>query len=555
MAEASDSVVMRYFLQGDGLVVSKIRAMRAEIIGLDKTVLKANEAQVASAVASSRAATGLMRFGSAAKWTAGIFGVGLAFGLVGTLHRATQFMDEQNVVGKQTEAQLISTGRAAGFNAEQIKLMAESLARSTGQDPLQLQSAENRMLTFMNVRGALFKRAVRDANDLGVAMRIGPEASAKALGFALDNPATGMLRLTRIGVSLSVANKEYIKSLVARGQTEQAQSFILAQVERRYGDSAKMYGDTLPGALGKLKFAIDELLSGSMHPLITAGIATAEALASMTIWISENTAVLSPLKYALLGVAIIGGIWLTQIALTYTWLGLQALATYAAAIATAPYRLALWLTFAANVLMEDGLIATTLALLGYTGEVTLAAVATWALDAAIAFIPLLILAAAVGLYLLYTRVGGFHSAVVAVWSFLTQTWQAVAGALIGPIRTGVAAITRLWSTVYDSFRGVMNRIISLWNATVGQLDLSIIGGPDLHIAPIGARDTAASRTTGARASRVMPTRSVSVAGVTGPRAGMVIGNDPKVIHTHVHLDGKEIATAVTEYQHTAQARR
>lgn len=574
MAEASDSVVLRYFLTGDGLVAAKIRAMRAEILGLDRTVVKSNEAQLASAVASNKAAAGMMRFGSAAKWSAGIFGIGLAFGLVGTLHRATTFMAEQNVVGKQTEAQLIATGHAAGFTGEQLKKMAEGLAASTGQDPLQLQSAENRLLGFQNVRGGIFAQAVRDANDVSVAMHVGPEAAAKALGFALDFPATGFMRLQRLGVDLSQQNKAYIKELVARGQTEQAQLVILGAVEAKYKGSALMFGDTLPGQLGKLKFAIDEILAGSLQPLITGGTALVGALAAAATFIARDTAALESFKIVLYVVLGLIGVWILKVTLLAVrtaalWLieqaqlittGLRITGYYLLAAATLVYAGATWIL---------------------TGGLAAAATATWALTVAllanpITWVVIAVVALAVGFYLLYTRVAWFHHGVIVVWTWIKQNWRLLAAILIAPIAAPIAVILGLWQLLGDrilalprtlasagshmwdwignSFRRVMSMIIGLWNDTVGGIDLSIIGGPDLHIRDPFARRGAAQG-SGPRATRSSPTRRAVADGISGPRAGMVIAQHPKEIHTHVHLNDKEIATAVTEYQHTAAGRR
>jgi len=577
VAVSEDSVLIRFLLTGEGVFATKIRAMRGEILGLSKDVQRSNAAQLDSSIASSKAATGMMRFGSAAKWTAGIFGVGLAFGLVGVLHRATTFMSQQTVVMKQTEAQIKSTGASAGFTGEQIKKMAESLAATTGQDPLQLQSAANRMLGFTNVRGAIFQNAIKEANDVAVAMHTGPESAAKALGFALDNPATGMMRLMRLGVSLSAANKSYIKDLVARGQTEQAQVFILDTLHHKYGDSARMFGETLPGQLGKLKFAIDELLARELHPLTVGATALAGAFATVALWVLRNTWVLKPLGVVLGVVAAAVALWalhtgalLVKTAALWVWEQLSLVSTWAHALAYYAVTAAVWLYEFATLTLTGTLVAATTAVWAFTTAL-LANPITWI----VVGVALL----AVGLYLLYTRVTWFHKAVDDVFHFLRDHWALIGAILIAPfsmwIAAGILVVTHLqdivsfvsslpgrlagagahmWDWLTRTFRHAMSAILDMWNASLGKIDLSWFGGPDLHVHnPFGSQSAhAAARTVPSVQSRPVV---ASVGGVTGPRAGMALAQHPDAIHTHVYLDTKEIATAVNEYNSTAGARR
>lgn len=579
MSTTSDTAVMRWLLEGDSLVVAKLRAMRGEVLGVSAATQKANAASLDSAVASNTAARGWLQFGSAAKWTAGIFGVGVALGLVDVLHRATTFMTQQNVALKQTQAELLSTGAAAGWTAKQLQSLADAQSMKTGLSPIDIQGGENALLGFTNVRGNIFKQAVLDADNLAVAMHNTIPNAAKALGFALDNPATGFQRLQRMSVDLSTTQKAYIKQLVATGQTELAQQFILDQVNKKYGDSARLYGQTLPGELGKLNNAIDLLLSRGMQPLLSDAKVFVGLLTAATLVVARHTAILEPLKYVLEAIGILVGVWAAKLLILTIRQAANFLISEAEALAWFGISTAATLASAAITIFEGAQTALTATMAFTTEGLWAAATAALGFDVALLVIPAVIILVAAGLYLLYTRVGWFHHAVIVAWTWIKQNWPLLLGILLGPFVLLPILIIEHWGTVVDfvkslpgvmasagahvwdwllkGFDDVLNTIGDHYNSLLGYF--SWIPGVDDAKLPHFGPGGAAGGASAIASTAVTKTAPVDTGGAAGTgTSGFFRGGGtsaPKKTEVHVYLDSKEIAARVSQKQSTDQARR
>lgn len=152
---------------------------------------------------------------------------------------------ESEAVMRQTEAAIKSTGGAAKVTAAQIGDLATSLSNKTAMDDEAIQSAENLLLTFTNIRNEagqgndIFNQATKTVLDLSTAMGMDLNSSALMLGKALNDPIAGMTALGRAGVQLTQAQKDSIKSMVEMGDTLGAQKLLLAEVAKQVGGSAE----------------------------------------------------------------------------------------------------------------------------------------------------------------------------------------------------------------------------------------------------------------------------------------------------------------------------
>ena len=182
-------------------------------------------------------------------------------------------LKESEAVAAQTNAALKSTGNSANVSAQQVSRFASEKSRMSGIDDELIQSGQNLMLTFKNVANEagkgndVFTRANTAALDLSVAGFGDLTSTSKMLGKALNDPIAGMTALSKAGVTFTQGQKDTIRSLVESGDLLGAQKFILKEVESQVGGSAKAYGETLPGQVGKAKEA---LLSAAGAILSTA---------------------------------------------------------------------------------------------------------------------------------------------------------------------------------------------------------------------------------------------------------------------------------------------
>jgi len=197
-------------------------------------------------------------FGGIVKHSAGLF-VG-AFAAIKGAQFLGGFINDARESAKvaRISAQVIkSTGGVAGITAAQIGDLATAISNKTGADDEAIQSGENLLATFTNVRNGvgkgndIFNQATQSAVDLAAAMNNGVvdanglKSANIQLGKALNDPVKGVTALSKVGVSFTAQQKEQIKSLVKSGDVLGAQKIILGEVGKEFGGAAAAAADPL----------------------------------------------------------------------------------------------------------------------------------------------------------------------------------------------------------------------------------------------------------------------------------------------------------------------
>lgn len=208
--------------------------------------------------------------GKAAAAAGGLFAAKQAFDFLGDAADAAR---ESNKVSAQTEAVIRSTGGAAKLTAKQFGDLSTAISNKTGIDDEAIQSAENLLATFTNVRNEagkgndVFSQATEIMVDMGAAMGTEPKAAAIQLGKALNDPIKGITALSRVGVTFSEEQKTQIATMVEQGKTAEAQKVILAELRKEFGGSAAAQAnasDRLKVTLGNLQ----ETLGAKLLPIL-----------------------------------------------------------------------------------------------------------------------------------------------------------------------------------------------------------------------------------------------------------------------------------------------
>jgi len=229
---------------------------------------------------------GLHKIGKA---SAVAIGVGAGAGLLGlgvAVHASVKELEQAQKATAQTEAVIKSTGGAANVSAKQVDQLSNSLLKKTGIDDEVIQSGENMLLTFRNVRNEtgknndIFTQATKIGLDMSTAMEgAGFEGgnlktTMIRLGKALNDPVTGMTALRRVGVTFTEDQKKTIKRLEETGHHLQAQKIILRELRAEFGGSAEAYGKTLPGQLTIFRERLRNVgafIVGKFIPIFTQG--------------------------------------------------------------------------------------------------------------------------------------------------------------------------------------------------------------------------------------------------------------------------------------------
>ena len=172
-----------------------------------------------------------------------MLGVGAA-GAVG-LFKLAGAAEEARKVTRQTDAVLKSMGDQANVTASEVGKLAGAISAKTGIDHKAIQSSENLLLTFGNLRNEvgegndIFTRATKLTTDMSVSLGQDLKSSAIQLGKALNDPIKGITALSRVGVSFTQQQKDQVKALVDSGDALEAQKLILTEVERQFKGSAE----------------------------------------------------------------------------------------------------------------------------------------------------------------------------------------------------------------------------------------------------------------------------------------------------------------------------
>jgi phage-related minor tail protein len=224
--------------------------------------------------AAERAGQQTSKFGTA---MSGAFklasGALLGAGLVAGFKALYNAADESRKITNLTAQVIKSTGGAANVSAKQVGDLAAAIAKKTGVDDEAIQSGENLLLTFTNVKNVvgsgndIFNRATKVITDMSVALGQDTSSSAIQLGKALNDPIKGVTALQRVGVSFTASQKDQIKTLVESGRTLDAQKLILAELGKEFGGAA----EAAATPLGKLQQRLGDLaeqVGGYLIPLV-----------------------------------------------------------------------------------------------------------------------------------------------------------------------------------------------------------------------------------------------------------------------------------------------
>jgi hypothetical protein len=259
------------------------RKIQVEILG-DSNSLEA---------ALGRAQTKTSKFGKSIA-VASKFAAGALLGLGVAAKIGFDEMEQHQKVAAQTAAVIESQGNAANITAKQVNALAQSLLNKSGVDDEVIQSGENVLLTFRNIRNEagkgndIFNQATTATLNLSVALGKNMTSASLLVGKALNDPIKGMTALTRAGVQFTDKQKATITALIDSGHEMQAQKIILGELTKEFGGSAEAAGKTLPGQLNILKETFKNVAGELTTSLIPAILTLAGVLSTATHWMQRN---------------------------------------------------------------------------------------------------------------------------------------------------------------------------------------------------------------------------------------------------------------------------
>lgn len=280
--------------------IARLRGANMNVLGPYLDQLEAARAKTEDAERAVNGMAGSIR--SLSSYIGGVAG-----GLAAYFSLRT-FIDE-TIAAEQEQAQLAavlrSTGEAAGWSREQLNEMAEALSSKGGKSLLsagEINQAQARLLSYSNVVGEVFPRAMQSAIDMAQRMGMDVKSATETIGKALDVPSEGLTALTKQGFRFTESQKQLVEHLEATGRTAQAQGIILAALEASYGGAAEAARNTLGGSLKALRNTVNDLMTGEGASItsmrkgiedlnsVLGAASTKEAFQSFTGWIASVSA-------------------------------------------------------------------------------------------------------------------------------------------------------------------------------------------------------------------------------------------------------------------------
>lgn len=225
---------------------------------------------------------------------AGVTAVGV--GIAAFAKSSVDAYMEAEQAGAQLEAVLKSTGSAAGVTSEELQKQATALQSVTKFSDEAVMATQSMLLTFTNIKGGVMKDATAAALDMAQALGMDGSQAAMQLGKALNDPAAGLTKLQRIGVTFTDQQKKQVEAMVAAGDTAGAQGVILKELQKEFGGSAEAAGGTFAGKLTILKNTFGDLQETVGKAIVDALIPLADAFSRIVGDMQEAGGVVAWLK-------------------------------------------------------------------------------------------------------------------------------------------------------------------------------------------------------------------------------------------------------------------
>lgn len=165
-----------------------------------------------------------------------------------------------------------STGGAAGMTAKQMEELAQKEMNVSTFSKDDIESGEAMMLTFTKIGKDVFPQATQAMLNFAQKMGTDPKAAALTLGKALNDPVTGLSKLTKAGVTFTAQQKQQITAMEKAGNTAGAQKVMLAELNKEFGGQAAAAAGTYAGKQKQLANEFKEVkesIGNALIPVLT----------------------------------------------------------------------------------------------------------------------------------------------------------------------------------------------------------------------------------------------------------------------------------------------
>ena len=246
--------------------------------GLGKTLENLGSTAVLVLGPLSGVGSRLIAFGAIAKRgsvvAAGFF-AGIAGGGV-LISKALVSFDKLNLSLSKTKAILKATGKEAQITAKFVEEAAASVARKTLANLEDTRPGATALLSFKGINADNLERVLTASQDTAALGLTDFTNALKLLGRASEDPIKNLDSLRRVGIQLTLTEKDQITTLQNMGKGVEAFNAILAIFEKKVGGLGEAENEGLEGAFDRLGQAWTHLLedmgAGTSHELAVKAV-------------------------------------------------------------------------------------------------------------------------------------------------------------------------------------------------------------------------------------------------------------------------------------------
>lgn len=238
----------------------KLNEMNAALKENDAQIQKVEKSQSLLGKASDKLGVNMQSV------KASIGAVGIAVG--GFLESSIKDAKEAGNAQANLEQTVKSTGGAAGLSAKQMEELAEKEMGLSTYSKDDIESGEAMLATFTQIGKNVFPQATQAVLDFSQKMGTEPKAAALTLGKALNDPAAGLSKLTKAGVTFTAVQQNQIKAMEKAGNTAGAQKLMIAELEKEFGGQASAATTTFAGKQKQLSNQLKEVKESIGNALI-----------------------------------------------------------------------------------------------------------------------------------------------------------------------------------------------------------------------------------------------------------------------------------------------
>ena len=202
---------------------------------------------------------------------AGIGAIGIAVGtfLKGTVDDAK----EAEKANADLEQSLKSTKGAAGMTMESLKSLSQAMVENTTFSDTEVKAGEGMLLTFTQIGKDVFPQAIAATLDYAQKMGVDAKSAALTLGKALNDPANGLAKLTKSGVTFTDQQKKQITAMQKAGDIAGAQKLMIEELNKEFGGQAAAAAETWDGKQKQIANTlkeIKEIIGTALIPALAA---------------------------------------------------------------------------------------------------------------------------------------------------------------------------------------------------------------------------------------------------------------------------------------------